>query len=99
MNIPEQTTIPDDVLQRLSDSMKKLEDALLHLDPNMPNHLRESHKLLTSYPETVPLLDDKEIQNLILAAQVYTNTKIVESKTTKAKAAASKVSRMSADDI
>lgn len=99
MNIPESTTIPTDTLQRLQDSLNSLQTSLLALDPCMPNHLRETHKLLVSYPETVALLDDNEIKNLITAAENYTNVKIVTDKKTSGKAASARASRHTVDDI
>lgn len=69
--------IPEAVMQSLAIHMGNLEKALLAKDPEMPNHLRESHRLLITYPETVHLLDDTEINHLITAAEDYTKTKIV----------------------
>jgi hypothetical protein len=69
--------IPVAIMQSLAIHMGNLEKALLAKDPEMPNHLRESHRLLITYPETVHLLDDVEINHLITAAEEYTKTKIV----------------------
>jgi len=69
--------IPEAVMQSLAIHMGKLEAALLAKDPEMPNHLRESHRLLITYPETVHLLDDTEIHHLITAAEEYTKNRIV----------------------
>jgi hypothetical protein len=44
----------------------------------MPQHLRNTHSLLVSYPETVHLLDDAEIARIIDAAEVHTKTEIVK---------------------
>jgi hypothetical protein len=55
-----------------------LQEALLKQDPLMSNHLRESHRLLITYPETVHLLDDSEIAELIKAAEIHTKTQIVK---------------------
>lgn len=75
---PEQENkIPDQIMQSLALHMGNLERALLAKDPEMPNHLRESHRLLITYPESVHLLDDAEIHTLISAAEDYTKTKIV----------------------
>lgn len=71
-------TIPADVMQRLQTSLASLEQALLAKDPMMPQHLRNSHSVLVSYPETVHLLDDSEIALIIDAAEVHTKTEIVK---------------------
>lgn len=70
--------IPADIMQRLTESLASLEQSLLAKDPMMPNHLRNTHALLISYPETVHLLDDKEIATIIDAAEVHTKTEIVK---------------------
>lgn len=71
-------TIPPDVLARLDQSLGHLEQALLTKDPMMPQHLRNTHSLLISYPETVHLLDDAEVARLIDAAELHTKTEIVK---------------------
>ncbi len=70
--------VPPDVLRRLEMSIASLEAALLEKDPMMPQHLRNSHSILTSYPETVQLLEDKEIALFIDAAEIHTKTEIVK---------------------
>lgn len=71
-------TIPQDIMTRLEQSLGQLEQALLAKDPMMPQHLRNTHSLLVSYPETVHLLDDAEIARIIDAAEVHTKTEIVK---------------------
>jgi hypothetical protein len=88
-------SVPADVMDRLSGHLAALEAALLSKDPLMPNHLRESHRILISYPETVNLLDDNEIRGLIEGAVVYTKTEIVKAKTSAKKAA----SKVTIDDL
>jgi hypothetical protein len=61
----------------------------------MPSHLRASHQLLISYPETVHLLDDDEIARLISAAQIHTQIEIVKAGTAKAGGR----KKISADDL
>lgn len=90
--------IPADVLSQLTMKMASLQSALLTVDPEMPNHLKESHRLLISYPETVHLLDDEEIAALIKAAEKQTNTMIV-SDAVKKKSNSKALSRLSADDL
>ena len=90
-----QTTLPPDVVSKLTMSLASLEQALLAKDPMMPQHLRASHQLLISYPETVHLLDDDEIARLISAAQIHTQIEIVKAGTSRA---ASK-KKISADDL
>lgn len=89
--VKQSDTIPLDILARLETSLSNLEAALLAKDPQMPQHLRESHRLLISYPETVHLLDDAQIAKLIEAAVVHTNTEIVKATAAKGRKAASKV--------
>jgi hypothetical protein len=71
-------TIPQDIMARLEQSLGHLEQALLDKDPMMPQHLRNTHSLLISYPETVHLLDDAEVSRLIDAAEIHTKTEIVK---------------------
>lgn len=71
-------TIPQDVMARLDQSLAHLEQALLTKDPMMPQHLRNTHSLLISYPETVHLLEDAEVARLIDAAELHTKTEIVK---------------------
>lgn len=71
-------SIPRDVMTRLQSSLASLEQALLDKDPLMPQHLRNTHSILISYPETVHLLDDSEIARIIDAAEVHTKTEIVK---------------------
>jgi len=80
---PAQTNLSFDVVAKLTMSLASLEQALLAKDPMMPRHLRESHQLLTSYPETVHLLDDDEIARLISAAQIHTGIEIVKAAASK----------------
>lgn len=70
--------IPQDVLARLDQSLAHLEQSLLAKDPMMPQHLRNTHSLLISYPETVHLLEDHEVARLIDAAELHTKTEIVK---------------------
>ena len=71
-------SIPRDVMTRLQSSLASLEQSLLDKDPMMPQHLRNTHSILISYPETVHLLDDAEIARIIDAAEVHTKTEIVK---------------------
>lgn len=71
-------TIPSDIMQRLETSLASLEASLLEKDAMMPQHLRNTHSLLISYPETVHLLEDHEIARIIDAAELHTKTEIVK---------------------
>lgn len=71
-------TIPPDIMSRLEHSLAALETSLLEKDSMMPQHLRNTHSLLISYPETVHLLEDNEIARLIDAAELHTKTEIVK---------------------
>jgi len=75
--------IPQDVLSKIEMNLASLEQALTAKDPMMPQHLRNIHSLLISYPETVHLLDDAEIACIIDAAEVHTKTEIVKAVAAK----------------
>jgi hypothetical protein len=89
--------IPVDVMTRLQTSLAALQQSLLDKDPMMPQHLRNTHSLLISYPETVHLLDDAEIASIIDAAEVHTKTEIV--KAAAAGKGAGSRKKVSADDL
>lgn len=76
---PELSSIPQEVLSRLTMNLAELQAALLAKDAMMPQHLRNTHAILVSYPETVHLLDDQEVAALIDAAEIHTKTEIVKS--------------------
>ncbi len=92
---PSQTTLPPDIVAKLTMSLASLEQALLDKDPLMPTHLRSSHQLLISYPETVHLLDDDEIARLISAAQIHAHIEIVKAAAPRA----TSKKKISADDL
>lgn len=92
-----QDRIPADILSKLQTSMQGLEMALLKQDPEMKNHLRESHRLLISYPETVHLLEDNEIAGIIKASQQHMKTQII-SEAAKGKGSRGK-SKITVDDL
>lgn len=77
-NIPELSKLPKEVHDRLLMNLASLEQSLLAKDPQMPNHLRNSHAILVSYPETVHLLEPHEVARLIDAAEIHTKTEIVK---------------------
>ena len=76
--IPETSKLPKEVHDRLLMNLASLEQSLLSKDPLMAQHLRNSHAILVSYPETVHLLDDQEVARLIDAAEIHTKTEIVK---------------------
>jgi hypothetical protein len=84
-------SIPQDVMTKLEMSLASLEASLLAKDPMMPQHLRSTHSLLISYPETVHLLDDNEIARIIDAAEMHTKTEIVKAVATKSAGTKKKV--------
>ena len=88
--------IPRDVMMRLQSSLASLETALLDKDPLMPQHLRNTHSILISYPESVHLLDDNEIARIIDAAEIHTKTEIVKAAAAGKGATRKKVT---ADDL
>ena len=90
--------IPHDVMTKLEMSLASLESSLLAKDPMMPQHLRNVHSLLISYPETVHLLDDAEIARIIDAAQVHTKTEIVKA-TVKGTSASGARKKIAVDDL
>lgn len=84
-------TIPPDVLDRLDSHLASLEQALHEKDPMMPQHLRNTHSILISYPETVHLLEDAEIARIIDAAEIHTKTEIIKATVKKATGTRKKV--------
>lgn len=90
------SAIPAEVLASLNQKLGLLEQALLAKDPQMPNHLRETHRLLISYPESVHLLSDGDIKTVLAAAQEYTQVKIV---TEKPKSGTGSKKKISADEL
>lgn len=90
--------IPADVYSRLTTSLAALEQALLSADPQMPMHLRNSHALLVTYPESRHLLTDEAIKNLIAAAQKHMSIEIV-SQAAKKTGGTRKTGKVSADDL
>ncbi len=97
MTMKTSDAIPKDVLQKLEMSLASLEQTLTNKDPMMPQHLRNTHSILISYPETVHLLDDVEIARIIDAAEVHTKTEVVKAIATK-KAGGGKA-KVSVDDL
>lgn len=77
-SIPETSKLPKEVHDRLLMNLAALEQSLLAKDPLMPGHLRNSHAILVSYPETVHLLEPHEVARLIDAAEIHTKTEIVK---------------------
>lgn len=75
--------IPPEVMQQFQQALGNLETALLAQDAQMKEHLRTSHRLLLSYPETAHLLEDHEIHLLIKRQEEYANIKIVEDAASK----------------
>lgn len=75
--------IPPDILSKLEASLTELQQQLTAADPQITGHLRASHALLTSYPETVHLLDDSEIAALIKAAEIHTQVQVVKAAAAK----------------
>lgn len=94
-----ESKVPPEVMARVQEAMSKLESSLLSADPDMPTHLRESHKLLVTYGDVASILTDQQIHSLIQAAEIWTDTKITTTKEKSTKAASNRISKMSADDI
>ncbi len=82
--------IPADIYSRLNSTLADLNTTLLAKDPMMPQHLRNIHGLVISYPEAVHLLKDDEIALIIGAAQEHTKTQIVSESAKKATVSKSK---------
>jgi len=89
--------IPKDVMMRLQTSLASLETSLLEKDPMLSQHLRNTHSILISYPESVHLLDDNEIARIIDAAEIHTKTEIV--KAAAAGKGAGSRKKVTADDL
>lgn len=95
---PAPSSIPIDILDKLTMNLASLEASLLAKDAMMPIHLRSTHSLLITYPETVHLLDDSEIALIIDAAEVHTKTEIVKAGATKSAGAGSR-KKLGAGDL
>lgn len=78
--------LPADVYSRLNSVLADLEATLLAKDAMMPQHLRNIHSLIISYPESTHLLKDEEIALIIGAAQEHTKVQIVSDAAKKATA-------------
>jgi len=86
-----------EILPTVLQKLQGLEQALLAKDPGMPMYLRDSHRLLISYPESVHLLDDGEISLLLRSAEQWTDTKIL-AEVAKGKSG-NKKTKVTADDL
>ena len=82
--------IPAGVMAALQSQLNKLQLGLLNSDPELPSYLKESHKLLISYPETAHLLDDAEMRVILDAQQKWTTTEIVKATAAKKKSTKAK---------
>lgn len=91
------TNLPPGILGQLQEKLHSLENALLVQDPDIPSYLKESHKLLISYPETAHLLDDAEIGNLIKAAEQMTKVSIIKEAAKKSSTSRTKVKDVDVD--
>lgn len=96
--VPDTQNIPHDILSKLEMNLASLEKSLLDKDAMMPQHLRNVHSLLISYPETVHLLEDAEIARIIEGAQVHTKTEIVKA-TAKGGAASGSRKKIALEDL
>jgi hypothetical protein len=90
--------VPPEVLEKVSSKLDQLRSKLETKDPMMAQHLRESHSLLQSFPETSFLLEDHEIKLLLDAAQEYTKIKIVEAAAKSSKGGG-RAKSISVDDL
>lgn len=97
-SVSENANIPHDILSKLEMNLASLESSLLSKDPMMPQHLRNIHSLLISYPETVHLLEDDEIAKIIEGAQVHTKTEIVKA-TAKGTSASGSRKKIALEDL
>lgn len=88
--------IPPNIMEALNLELAKLEQALLAKDPNMKEHLRMSHQLIQSYPESAHLLEPHEISVLISGLKAHTNIEIVKTKDSATKGSRKKIT---AEDI
>ena len=71
-------TIPANIMESLVGHIANLEQALLNKDPLLPVHLRNSHALIMSYPETQHLLEDHEIATIIQGCETHMKVQIVK---------------------
>ena len=89
-----ETKIPEQQFARLMESLGSLELKLNAGDSDISTHLKESHAVIIAYPESVQLLKDKDIANLLRASELYTKVQI-----TKQEAAKGTRKKLSAEDI
>lgn len=71
------SAVPAETLEEFKLHMTALEANLIGQDPMMKEHLRNSHRILLTYPESAHLLDDDEIHLLIKRQEEYSNTQIL----------------------
>lgn len=88
------------VMAKLTMHLADLEQSLLTNDPLMPQHLRNSHALILSYPESVHMLEERDAVGLIIKAlQKHTSVEIVKATAAKPRASSARASKVSASDL
>lgn len=88
------------VMQKLTMHLADLEHSLTTNDPMMPQHLRNSHALILSYPESVHLLQEQDAVGLIIKAlQKHVGIEIVKATAAKPRTSAAKAAKVSASDL
>lgn len=88
------------IMAKLTMHLADLEQSLLTNDPLMPQHLRNTHALVLSYPESVHLLEERDAVGIIIKAlQKHTSVEIVKATAAKPRASSARASKVSASDL
>lgn len=89
-------SVPAETMTAISSHLDSIAAGLLTKDPMIPHHLRNTHQLLLSYPESRHLLSEPQVATLIGGLQYHTGIEIVKEKAATAKRSRTK---LSADDL
>lgn len=82
-----------DVLERL----EKIETTLKEQDPQLPIHLQQIHKTLSTYEELIHILPDEKIAVLMAGMAKYRKINLIQEATTSKRKTA--LSKTTVDDI
>ena len=85
----------------LENKILSLQESVLQRLPQMPTLLQEIWNALKKQPENVTILEEEQVQIICSGLEIQTNTKLIESmtKTTKSKAAITKLKNLTVDDL
>lgn len=88
------------IVLKLQEKMNNLQTAQQVSDPNISAYLKEVHTLVMTYPETVWILKDDEMQSIVKAAEHNADLAIIaeRAKATK-KTSGRSLKNATADDF